>query len=124
MRRLLFLFALCAALTTGGIAYADDGGGMTVASETVTIDVGAPKGVEGADGIRCTGRASAGGYTLVYTNYVGADAGEMASNPDRERAWQTAHCHYLLENHMAGWFLYQHDIHLDTEQIKVTIDRL
>lgn len=94
------------------------------ADSTTVIDVGAPKGVIGYDGIQCTGQATQDGYTLVYTNYVGADAGQMATNPQSERQWQLADCRWMLERDMSGWFLYRHGITLDTQNILLRAKQL
>lgn len=101
---------------------------MAVSAEVYEWDaadtVGMPKGVAGADGIRCHGEATQDGHTYKYTNYVGADADEMSSDSARERAWQTSFCRHILETDMSRWFLYAHGITLDTSNIRMTIQRL
>lgn len=129
----LLYFALLAALAVAiapNIAYAEDGGGMWLPRpadalyEDAVIDEGPPKGVVGADGIACHGEASQDGHSLKYTNYVGADADRMSADPQGERAWQAAHCSWLLAEGMSGWFRYQHGVELDVTRIRMTIRRL
>lgn len=67
-----------------------------VHAETVVwdeaADGGVPKGVVGNDGIRCTAESTDGEHTYRTIFYIGADAGEMATDPLRERRWQKEHC--------------------------------
>jgi hypothetical protein len=97
----------------------------TVASaETFEWDPGPPKGVVGHDGIACYGEASQGGHTAKLTNYVGADAGWMSSQPDRERAWQQAECRSMMESHLALVFTWKWNVDLDLANVRVSSRRL
>jgi hypothetical protein len=91
------------------------------ADTTESWDPGPPKGVVGSDGIRCNGVAAQDGVSYDYTNYVGADAGEMAAG--RERTWQQTYCRWVLEQDM-GRFFDMHGVKLDPSRIKMTIQRL
>jgi len=90
-------------------------------------DGGVPKGVVGNDGIRCIATATAGGDTYTAIRYIGADADEMASNPDRERNWQAEHCRWINSQEVGGvrgWFKWTKGIDIDPSIIKVTIERV
>jgi hypothetical protein len=121
----IMFFVMANLVAMGAFVAAEMPAPTTVYADEVTIDVGVPtKGVAGNDGIACTGKATQDGHTLTYTNYVGADAGEMSSNPDKERSWQSDYCRWMLEQDMGGWFKYQHNVTLDPSNIKITIRRL
>ena len=92
------------------------------AAETETWAPPVPKGVVGADGVACHGEATQDGHTYIYTNYIGADAGEMAAG--RERAWQMDYCRWMLEQDMGRWFLFKHGVMLDPANIRMTVTRL
>jgi hypothetical protein len=111
--RTLMIVLFCLVLTAP-VAYAD----------SATIDPGPPKGVVGNDGIACTGKATQDGHTLTYTNYIGADREEMASDPTRERTWQTDYCQWMLAQDMGGWYRNQWGVTLDPSAIKITIKRM
>jgi hypothetical protein len=93
-------------------------------ADSATFDPGPPKGVVGADGIACTGRATQDGHTLTYTVYIGADADEMSSNPTRERSWQAEYCTWALSQDMSGWYLNQWSVTLDPTNIRVSTKHL
>jgi hypothetical protein len=97
---------------------------VTAHAEEASFDPGPPKGVVGQDGVACVGKASQDGHSLTYTVYVGADEGEMSSNPSRERSWQSNYCQWALEQDMGGWFKYQWGVSLDPSNIKVSVRRL
>jgi hypothetical protein len=110
----VFLALLCIVPLPVPVAHAD----------SATFDPGPPKGVVGADGIACTGRATQDGHTLTYTVYIGADGDEMASRPDRERAWQADYCQWALSQDMSGWYRYQWNVQLDPTNIHVSTKHL
>lgn len=123
----LLLVLACTALP----AYAEDGGGMALprpgisGREVITWDEaedgGIPKGVVGADGIRCIGVSTNGELTYRNIGYIGADAGEMADNPVREQAWQREHCQNMQEL-QHGWFWDKRG--LPHQAVKITIQRV
>lgn len=119
IRRFALLAALLCSLVAPTMAFAE-----TVEWDAAGDGVGVPKGIIGQDGIACHGEATQDGHTYKYTNYIGADGDEMASNPQREQAWQTNYCRHVLETDMSGWFMQQHGITLDTSRIKMTIKHL
>jgi hypothetical protein len=116
--RFLALLAVLLALTVTP-AYADDF--IWDAAE----DGGVPKGVVGYDGLQCVGEATQDGHHVKLTNYVGADAGWMSSQPDRERAWQQAECRNMMRDHMRFVFLMQWGVTFrDSTPIAITTRRL
>jgi hypothetical protein len=123
-RNPLFIVALALLLALAPLGAI---GVQTAHAETVVWDDGPPKGVVGADGIRCIGTASAGGHTYTSVKYVGADAGEMSSDPQRERNWQRSQCEWeqrQLIGGVPGWFKYRHGIDIDPASVRVTIEPL
>jgi hypothetical protein len=94
-----------------------------VHADDYTSDEGPPKGVIGYDGIQCIGETTQQGHHLKIITYVGADAGEMATNPERERAWQKEHCQYI-QNLMMGYWFSNRGLQVDTTQIHLTIKQV
>lgn len=109
-----WFFVLCFLMLLSTPAFAQE-------METTVIDP--PKGVVGYDGIQCVGEATQGGYSHRIVTYVGADAGEMSSNPDRERAWQIDQCRSDLELMMGFWFG-RRGVTFDPGNLKVTTRRV
>lgn len=99
--------------------------GITHAAETVVwdeaTDGGVPKGVVGADGIRCTGMSTNGDVTYINHGYIGADAEEMASDPRREQSWQANQCRWLQEL-QHGWFWDRRGS--PHQPVKITVERV
>lgn len=128
--RWLVLLALLVACLVPSVAYADDGSGMALPHggiatyEDAVIDDGPPKGVVGADGMSCTGRAAQDGHTLKTTTYTGVDGDEWANHNDSQRTWREDNCKWQLEQNMSGWFLHRHNVILDVSRIKITYKEL
>jgi hypothetical protein len=83
-------------------------GAIPAHAESYTAEHGAPKGVIGHDGVKCIGEASYQGNSYRYVVWIGADAEEMASGSDAERAWQENDCKRSLYDtnvpaSMASW---------------------
>jgi hypothetical protein len=60
-----------------------------------------------------------GCFTFDYTNLVGADADEMASDPKRERAWQTSFCERDGRETTVGHFKWYRGVEIDPKTVKV-----
>jgi hypothetical protein len=103
---LAFLLAVFLALS--GVAFAEDR----------AWDGGPPKGM--TDGLVCHGEASGGGNTYRYTNYIGADAGMMASDPARERRWQQATCDRYAREDVTRAFSVLWGQTIDPASVRVT----
>lgn len=116
-------------MTVGTARANDDGNGLTVVGNAwspdtlltdVVIDLGPPKGVVGADGVRCVGTVTQGGVTLKQVEYSGVDADEYGKDAEREKQWSRDNCKWQLEQGMAGYFKWTLGQELDVSQIRVT----
>lgn len=93
-------------------------------AETIEWDADVTKGIVGHDGIACIATATQGGHTVKYRNYVGADAGTMATDPGREKRQQEWMCNYMVNMDLPMMFKWYWNIDLDPKNIKVSIERL
>lgn len=96
----------------------------TASAETVVWDDGPPKGVVGYDGIACIAEGTFGGTTYRNVTYFGADAGWMATQPQREQAWQMNQCDEKGRLQVANWFKYQRGMDIDRGAVTITVRRL
>lgn len=108
--RYLLVLVMLALLFGSQPAYAE-----TYEWDAAGDGVGIPKGVAGADGIACYGEASYQGNTVKLTNYIGADAGLMAEQPNRERAWQQAECQRIMRADIALVFSWRWGVTLPAD---------
>lgn len=122
MRTLLAAAAVLALLATGALSYA--GAPLAPApayAHDGAWDDGPPKGMD--DGIVCHAEASAEGHRYSYTTYIGADAGEYAANPARERAWQEAACRRYAVEDVQAYYRYSHGLDIAPSDIRITTRR-
>ena len=84
-------------------------------------DDGPPKGVVGQDGIACEYTASYAGHSYHAVEYIGADAGWMASQPARERAWQISECHKYAREGGVRFFLWHENMVVTADMLDITV---
>lgn len=84
-------------------------------------DDGPPKGVVGQDGVACEYTASYAGHSYHAVEYIGADAGMMASDPKREMAWQESECHKYAYEGGIRFFLWHENMVVTADQLTVTV---
>ena len=111
MRRIILTITLLVLLILPVPAFAHDR----------TWDDGPPKGVAGYDGVACSYTATYQGHTYNAVEYIGADAGMMATDPKRERAWQESECHKYANEGVVRFFLWHENMVVTADQISITI---
>lgn len=118
MRLLTIFLALLVLLLTTPPTYASHG--MVQLADCATHEWSADLTKGRTDGMVVHVEHTIGCKTYIYTNLVGADREELASNSSRERAWQTNECQRIGKLDTVNLFNYGWHLDIDPASVHVT----
>lgn len=121
MHRLIMLLGFLLILLAPPSAYADSLIGSSQACGTYTWDGSLTKGR--TDSMVASYDHTEGCFRYTGFTVIGADREEMASNPTRERAWQTDECQKAGREAVVGHFKWYRGIDVSPESVHVTCTR-